>query len=186
MADGFGYVGANTLFFLGDCSYVKSFFLSIEKYVLQERLYKRLNWTIITDRLYRRNIPNDMLDVAIGTMARMLALLDETPLADVNWQDLELDVPGEQSALGKCATLRDFYMPFELGLVRCALAEKFGSLRGTKYRPLRIGSLSTERYVFEDSRPVEQYESNDGDPFWLRDDMEYPNIPVIVQDANDH
>lgn len=183
MLNDYGYVGANTLYHLGSRAYVKSFFLAIEQYVFREKLYRKLDWSLITDRLYRRNIPNDMLDVAIGTMARMLELLSETLLSVVDWNLLELSGLHEGPSVGPDCNLRDFYIAFEIGLVRCASAQKFGSLRGTEYRPLQIGNLSSQRFIAEKSRPVEQYEANTGAPFWLRDDIEYPQIETVVIDG---
>lgn len=184
MSEKFGYIGGGHLYGLGSRAYVRSFFQAIDRYVFNESLYCKLDWSLITDRLYRRTISDDMLDVAIGTMARMLQLMQYTPLSAVNWNSLGLCSPDERPKIRANANLRDFYLPFETGLVECGSGAKFAALEGAQYEPLRIGLASPAGLFVDGMRPVENYETlgpNDL-PFWLRDDEEYPEIPVIKVD----
>ena len=103
----FGFLGGGKLYELGSRFYVQSFFLAFERYPLSVELYRRLDWSLITDRLYRRIVPDDRLDEAIGTLARMLHLLRETKLAEVDWAALGLSGPEEGPAfqpMPPCAT----------------------------------------------------------------------------------
>jgi hypothetical protein len=172
MTDEFGYIGPNVLFELGTRAYVRSFFLAIEKYVFKEKLYRQLDWSLITDRLYKRTVPHEQLDAMISSVAQMLSLMAETPLSAVDWSKLGLDGPHGTSA----DNLGAYYENFGRGLIDCALSLGFGQLRGTEYPPVRLGSHY--HYIHEKSRPPEAYEALGPKdlPFWLRDDIDYPEV----------
>jgi hypothetical protein len=179
----FGYVGPGVLFDLGTREYVRSFFVAIEKYVFREKLYRQLDWSLVTDRLYKRTVPHDDLDATVSTMAQMLHLLRETPISEVDWSKLGLNGPedGPQGFAASC--LGDYYENFGRGLVKCAINLRFAGVESIKYRPVRIGSFY--HYIHEDHRPPEVYEALGPKdlPFWLRDDIEYPEIERILIDG---
>jgi hypothetical protein len=182
---GYGIKGGGELCYLGSREYVDSFFKAIKIYVLNEALYRELDWSLITDQLYKRTIDNENLDLAIGTMARLLHLMRETPLSVVDWSALGVPEPATVPlALGHpTPSLRDLYINFEFGLARCASGVKFGALQNANYLPVRIGALSPQIYIYEDYRPAEHYEAlgpNDV-PYWLRDDNDYSYVTEIRQ-----
>lgn len=182
----YGYIGGSNLIALGSREYVQSFFKAIDKYVFSEELYRRLDWSLITDRLYKRTISDDMLDVAIGTMARMLYLMEFTSLSSVKWKALGLNGPEDGPEVGANANLSDFYRPFGTGLIQCATSEIFYTLDEPPLPAFRIGLTTVPRYIIDRARPAEEYEALGPKdlPFWLRDDIDYPEIPVFVMDGN--
>lgn len=183
----YGYIGPGVLFELGTREYVRSFFVAIEKYVFREKLYRQLDWSLITDRLYKRTVPHEQLDAMVSAVAQMLSLLGETSTSAVDWPKLGLNGPEDgrpqHVALGSATNLGEVYDHFGRGLVDCALSLRFGQLRGTEYRPVRIGSFYY--YNYEDQRPLDHYERLGPKdlPFWLRDDIDYPEIERIVIDG---
>jgi hypothetical protein len=182
----YGYIGPSLLFELGTREYVRSFFVAIEKYVFREKLYRQLDWSLITDRLYKRTIPHEQLDAMISTMAQMLHLLRETPMSAVDWPKLGLNGPEggpHHRPFDSNGSLGDFYGHFGRGLVKCAINLRFGQLHGEEHAPVRIGSFY--HYNYEDQRPLDHYEALGPKdlPFWLRDDIDYPEIERIVIDG---
>lgn len=181
-----GYIGGGNLFELGSASFVESFFHAIENYVFSEKIYFQLDWSLITDRLFKRTIAHEQLDTLIGTMDRLLLLMQETPIATVDWSKLGLDnAPNGFENTINC-TLADVYDKFRQGLIRCTFGVKMGNLIDPNclYAPLRIGNL--HHYIFEERRPIEMYEALSANdlPFWLRDDINYPEITRIVMDGS--
>jgi hypothetical protein len=181
----YGYVGGGSLYRLGSREFINSFFIAIEKYVLNVKLYRELDWSQITEDLYRKTICADKLDLTIGTMARLLHLMCETPLSSVDWDALGIPEPETAPfALSHpTPSLRDLYINFEFGLAQCALGVKFRNLENEGGRPVRIGALSPQIYIYEDYRPAEHYDAlgpNDV-PYWLRDDNDYSYVTEIRQ-----
>lgn len=182
----FGVMGGGNLFVLPSRAYMRSFFLAFEKYPLSVQLYRKLDWSLITDRLYRRIIPDEQLDVALGTMIRMLGLLAETKIADVDWAAIGLTGPEDgPENLGPDATLWDFYQPFERALECCASAVIFNLACGYKTTSLRLACLDTGPHLAFKNWPAEEYEKLEGDPLWLRDDLIFPEMQIDTLDGND-
>ena len=184
----YGYIGGSNLITLGSREYVQSFFKAIDKYVFNEELYRRLDWSLITDRLYKRTISDDALDQTLGVMARLMDAFSETPLSAVDWNVLGIARPNPMpiSHTKHEASLRDLYLHFAFGLAGCASSAKIHALEYSPMPPLRIGLTTVPQYIVDEHRPVEAYEAlgpNDP-PFWLRDDIDYPEIPVVVIDGN--
>lgn len=180
----FGVMGGWDLAVLPSRAYMRSFFLAFEKYPLTVELYRKLDWSLIMDRLYRRIIPDEQLDVAIGIMMRMLGLLGETKMADVDWAAIGLEGPEDgPEGLGPDATLWDFYMPFVRAVERCATSIVFGRVDGARTPSLRLACLDTGPHLFFEDFPAEEYEKLTGDPLWLRDDLEFPKVNIETLDG---
>jgi len=183
----YGIDGGGSMYRLGSREHVRSFFIAIDKYVLKEKLYRKIDWSLITDRLYKRTISHDMLDDTIAKMALLIHAMQYTQLSAVNWNVLGIPEPDKMPIPLRPTgpSLRDLYLPFEFALTGCALSMKFDELRGEPGRPLRISCCDAQVFCYEDQRPLDHYERLGPKdlPFWLRDDIEYPEIERIVIDG---
>jgi hypothetical protein len=181
----FGVMGGSMLMQLPSRAYMRSFFLAFEKYPLSEELYRKPDWSLIMDRLYRRIVPDEQVDAALGMMMRMLGLLDETRLSDVEWAAIGLNGPEDgPEGLDSDSTLRDYYTPMAKAIERCATSIVFNVAYGHQTTSLRLACLDIGPHFAFKEWPVEEYEKLTGDPLWLRNDLVFPHVDVTVLDGN--
>lgn len=190
MKDSIGYLGGSEVSPLGSKKYVRSFFLSCDEYIIKDDFYGLPDWSLITDGLYRRVILDQQIDRTIGTMMRLLLYLSEIPLTKVDWSKIGLMGP-QEGPDKPCDNLGDFFSGFGSKLISCGAGMAYQAKRDDYSQPrtLRLGCTSIPEYLYDEQRPIEEYEALEGDPFWLQEDLPDSNPKIdhkhIVLDGND-
>lgn len=163
-----GFDGGHTVYELGPISDVQLFFDC-----LQECLVPRnpdTDWTLLTDRLYRRYLRHAELEPASALMSRARTVLLSVPAGSMDWARREsgdlavswLDMGGE--SLGDV-----FSRYFQLFTKAKASALSFLSEFGI-YQPVRVISSSLPLLAIEKDTPLDWYDelASNAKPFWVQ------------------
>ena len=80
-----GIAGGGTVWNLGTAQEIQLFFDCIETYVVKS--FPNENWELITDRLYKRYLRPQELDVAVEKMKMIQKVFATIPNNAVDWTD---------------------------------------------------------------------------------------------------
>jgi hypothetical protein len=159
-----GFFGGTSMFKLGSVSDMKCFFSVIERN--REKLQEP---NIFLDRLYRRYVRFDELDTVEATMPLLRTIFsaihtDESVLSKFGWRKEE--------------TMRDLSQKNLLGIFsgyfkaieHCICMARLVRADSNKYIPLRTGVVDIPDYIYDDLRPLSEFDAlgPDDPPFWLR------------------
>jgi hypothetical protein len=86
-----GFQGGSSICELGPSADVALFFECLNAYAAKTN--PEQNWSLLTDRLYRRYLKQDELDVASALMASAKDIFGSVSSASVDWQEM-LRMPG--------------------------------------------------------------------------------------------
>lgn len=155
---------ANSLWVLGPTPDVVTFFNCFRIYV--EQPHPEKNWSLITDRLYRRYLlPDDLVEASI-LMEDGRRIMAGVPSASVDWK--ALGWRAEETELEEITrpTLADvfnrYYRCFDESCqwVRLNLKEHNWII------PIRVGTTDIPYCIDEENRQLAEYDQLTGLPFW--------------------
>ena len=125
------------------------------------------DWDLITDRLYRRYLKQDQLDEATKLMGILRTEFARYPRSQVNW--IEHPVEPDYTALNnKLPTLADIFDPFFPAFDRAVGCARAHFKIFNQYLAVRIIVAGVEGIIYDNSLKLDDYENNDGAPFWAR------------------
>lgn len=168
-----GIFGGGSIRILGPVSDVVLFFGCIKAFVLPHAPQK--NWTLITDRLYRRYLKIEELDSAKRLMEEIQIVFSNTSSGYIEWDDKIL-VSQEKTRLNpELDVLSDVFSKYFNSFFYCVDAakssyESFKDYPDYKYEPVRIGISNVPHFMLDERRPLSDYDSlgDEEKPFWLR------------------
>ncbi|WFF42950.1 hypothetical protein EVC62_16425 [Salinicola endophyticus] len=168
-----GFDGGHTLYELGPASDVVLFFDCLNTFVANQQPQK--NWSLLTDRLYRRYLRQDDLEPAFSLMERVREIFSTLPGSAIEWNE-RLQANDEITWLDSKLDTLDaiFYRYFDLFSKAKDSAISFFNEFGI-YQPVRILISNMPHFILETKRPLSEYEElglNDS-PFWLRQNATY-------------
>ncbi|WP_256971840.1 hypothetical protein [Paraburkholderia caledonica] len=133
-----------------------------------------MDWTLLTDRLYRRYIRLDELQKARVQMDRVRQIFASySSESAVDWRKLDAGI-GNQSRLDPHQrTLAEVFSRYFEHFGNCAEAAQvnfdvFKDYPGYSYEPVRIVVSDLPRFLLEKDRPITDCDALEGPPFWLR------------------
>jgi len=161
-----GLFGGNWIAELGSTTDVKLFFDCLNKAAND---HPESNWSLLTDRLYRKYIRLHELDSALELMNCMQGIFSKLPSSTIDWTKQAIDGVNTKLNLNK-STLADVFDRYFKGFTQCvesarALYEDWGKFLG-----VRIVVADLPYFHMDKNRPLEDYESlrPSDTPFWLR------------------
>jgi hypothetical protein len=121
----------------------------------------------IVDRLYRRYLRREELDAAVAVMARAKAVFEQIRSADVDWRStchVEANTQLDVSRPALAAVFAEYF----IGFSSCVVSAESFFEQFEIYRPVRTTTTDIGRLMSENKRPLELYDTLEGEPFWLR------------------
>ena len=154
-----GFSGGGLITELGSIEDVQMFFDLINYYVVKK--YPNKNWPIIMDRLYKRYIKSDELDMSVELMECVkneFKNIKSTPKHNKENFDYSKN------------TLFDIFENYFKNFSQCAEMtklsfEEFKNIPDYKYEPIKIVITDQPWYLFETTRTLEDYDNLNGTPF---------------------
>jgi hypothetical protein len=162
-----GFHGGHTIFELGPASDVVLFFSCLERYV--EEGNPAQDWSLLTDRLYRRYLRQDELGPALTLMAEAREIFAQLPAkTSVEW-DAEVQGNLEKSLSNPDqSTLADVFSRYFDGFVDvCDSAKSFFDAFNM-YQPVRVVISDLAGFARDKKKPLAEYDALEGKPFWLQ------------------
>ncbi|CAM2160413.1 hypothetical protein ABLT15_10660 [Paraburkholderia tropica] len=162
-----GFHGGHTIFELGPASDVELFFSCLERYV--EDSAPAQDWSLLTDRLYRRYLRQDELSPALALMRKAREIFSKFPAkTSIEW-NVEMLKSQERTWLNPDqATLADVFSRYFEGFVDvCESAESFFEAFKT-YQPVRVVISDLAGFARDKKKPLEEYDALERKPMWLR------------------
>ena len=142
-----------------------AFFWSVNELVVKK--HPQTDWSLITDRFYKRYLKWEELEPAAELMQRIQEIFATVSTNSMNWLNLGLN---ENTQLElRSSTLSEVFERFFKVFASCkksALLHK--EAFNTYNQPLRIVVTDIPEFMMDDLRPLSDYDNLDGDPFWLR------------------
>lgn len=162
-----GFHGGHTICELGPAPDVRLFFKCLELYVAQDR--PEQDWSLLTDRLYRRYLRREELDSARDLMAKAREIFAQKPAAtSVEWDAAMLANPEKSWLNPDQPTLADVFARFfEKFDDACESADSFFDAFKI-YQPVRVVISDLAGFTRDQNKPLSEYDALEGEPFWLQ------------------
>ncbi len=163
-----GLDGGHTVYELGPVSDVVLFFGCLNAFVVSQ--YPENDWSLLTDRLYKRYLRQDDLEQAFALMERAKGIFLMLPRTTVEWDESlqgNREVTWLDSKQDTLGTIFSRY--FDLFSKAKGSAISFFGEFGI-YQPVRILISDMPSFILERKRPLSEYDelSLNDLPFWLR------------------
>ncbi|MDR7378435.1 hypothetical protein J2X19_003129 [Rhodoferax ferrireducens] len=164
-----GITGGGALFEVGPVTDVQLFFDYLNKYVARQSPDK--NWSYLTDRLYRRYLKLEELDLASALMNQVKIAFSTISSTTINWPEGIME--NDQTRLDpRKSTLTDVFEKYFESFAHCVESAKinyegFKTYPGYKYEAVRFVIADQPWFMIEKKRPLEEYDALDGSPFWM-------------------
>jgi len=156
-------MGGDSIYELGPLKDVVLFFDCLDYFVIRHHAEK--NWSLLTDRLYRRYLRIEELDTARKLMEKVKEIFSKLASNEVNWRwDMQGDVN---------QTWLDARQP-TLDIV---FSKYFDNKAYGKYFAVRLSISNGIIFFLERDRPLEQYDNltTTDEPFWLLSEEDFNN-----------
>ena len=164
--DRLAFTGGSRINQVGSLDDLLCFFEITRKYAAP--LLNDVDRFLLLDRFYKRYVRIDETSEAVEAMRRVQSSLSHISASDIAWDDYNirsgrttLDLQEDTVA----GVVSDFFRAFYL----CAEAAVYCNNDDTHpfFRPVKISRSDFGSLYREDNRPVEEYDTLDGSPFWL-------------------
>lgn len=163
-----GFDGGHTVYELGPVSDVVLFFECLNSFVVSQ--YPDQDWSLLTDRLYRRYLRREELERSFALMERARSIFSTLPSASVEWDEgLQTDrdktwLDSRQDTLGAIFS-RYFDLFSKAKDSAISFLDEFGI-----YQPVRVLVSDMPALIVEKKRPLNEYDALGLSdlPFWLR------------------
>ena len=162
-----GFHGGHTICELGPAPDVVLFFSCLERYAEQD--YQEQDWSLLTDRLYRRYLRQEELESALALMGQAREIFAQKPAASsVEWDAAMLANPEKSWLNPEQSTLADVFSKyFEMFVDACNSAKSFFETFKI-YQPVRVVISDLPGFARDKKKPLAEYDALEGKPFWLQ------------------
>lgn len=167
-----GFFGGGLLHELGPASDVVLFFNCLNQYVEQD--HPQQDWSLLTDRLYRRYLRLEELESASALMAQVREIFEQLPAASsIQWDEQILADSSKSWLNSDQLTLADVFRKYFEGFAQCVESahlnyETFKSYPGYAYEAVRTVISDTPGFMRDKKKPLAEYDALEGKPFWLQ------------------
>lgn len=168
-----GFCGGALTVELGTVNDMVLFFECIKSLVSWK--YPEMDWSLLTDRFYKRYLRLEEMDISKELMDKVHQLFMEIPSSSITWER-EMEHNHETSKLNPdLSMISDVFSHYFSAFSECSesaivMYDEFKSYPGYEYEPIRIVLTEMPENLEDYHRPLEQYDAlgpNDS-PFWLR------------------
>ena len=165
-----GFIGGGSIFNLGTDSDMQLFFDCISYYVLPK--YPDQNWSIITDRLYRRYLKLEELDAAVALMKLVEKEFKQLDREAFDWSKILSGQVKSDLDRAKSTLFEIFGKYFETfyECIECAIRnyEWFKSDPDYKYQPVMVAITTIPYCVSYSQIPLSVFDNLQPDekPIW--------------------
>ena len=160
------FFAGHTVYEIGSASDVILFFDCLNNLVTKK--HPERDWTLLTDRLYRRYIPCESSTVALDLMKRAKEVFASLPSAAVNWGDIA-NCAASTRLNPNQPTLADVFAKyFEHYVSANASAKSFLDAFNIN-QPIRIVRADIAGFMADKKRSLADYDNLVGKPYWLRE-----------------
>lgn len=160
-----GFSGGSSIFELGSISDVQFFFDCIKSFVVP--VYPDLDWSLLTDRFYRRYLRPEELAPAQQLMDKVKTVFERVPSSGVDWSNMSL--PDAVTRLDPSnPNLAAVYAKYFEAFAHCQESAEISHRKWKEYQPLRVVVTDMPRFFSDKKRPLGEYETLEGEPFWKR------------------
>lgn len=162
-----GFDGGHSVYELGPAEDVVLFFDCVKAYAEQD--HPETDWSLLTDRLYRRYLRREELRPALDLMAKVREIFAQNSAkSGVEWNPNMLGNQEKSWLSSEQATLADvFGRYFERFEKACGSAESFVETFNI-YQPVRVVISDTPGFLCDKNKPLAEYDALEGKPFWLQ------------------
>lgn len=160
-----GFNGGSSICELGPSADVALFFECLNTYVAKPN--PEQDWSLLTDRLYRRYLKYDELDSASSLMEYAKRIFTELPSASVDWRSLS-DGTSDTRLDPDQPSLADVFLNYFENFAYCVESSKVFFKSWNIYQPVRTVVSDLPDFMTDKRRPLDQYEVLEGQPYWLR------------------
>lgn len=160
-----GFFGGPTISELGPVADVQLFFDCIGSLVVPAAPDR--NWSLLTDRLYRRYLRREELTPAQEMMDEVQKRFGAIPSSTVDWGNITVSTGVSRLDPSK-ATLAEVFSAYFERFARCRKSAEIFFQTWQSYQPLKIVIVDLPDSITDQNRPLEEYESLEGEPFWKR------------------
>ncbi len=166
-----GFFGGGSTCTLGPVSDVVCFFKCVD--LVAREVYPMIDFSLITDRLYRRYLRRETMDEASRLMGLLKDAFNKLPAATVKRVGYQ---PDPESRLNfSHETLDQVFAKYFEYFSHCAESARLsfeGFANNSKYvyqyEPVRTISADLPACLEEQTTVLDDYDKIDGPPFWLR------------------
>lgn len=162
------FSGGNAVGQLGPVSDVVLFFDCINHFAADEQ--PNVDWSVLTDKLYRRYIDTNHLDQARARMVDLKEVFAKTPSSAVEWNSAMAGDRSKSILDPSGSTLADVFAKYFEHFEWCAASSMaFHETWGSQV-PIRTIISDMPQMLVDSDRPLAQHDalSPDDPPFWLR------------------
>ena len=162
-----GFHGGCRICELGPSSDVILFFDCMKTYA--EQAHANQDWSLLTDRLYRRYLRREELDRASVLMEQVRQIFAQHPAdSAVKWDALLSGDP-ERSWLNlDQPTLAEVFSKYFEGFKNACSSAKSFMNDFDIYQPVRVVMSDLPGFARDKNKPLAEYDALEGEPFWLR------------------
>lgn len=175
-----GFTGGCLVCELGTVQDMASFFYCVRTYM--PNAYPQIDFSLVTDHLYRRYISRDELTKTIELMQAVKKSFAQIESVLVNWEKLGLNKANSELELGQ-STLANVFAKFFSAFTECAESatatyESFKSDSNYSYQSVHTILTDFPLLAEERGRGWSEYDALQGDPFWLTASKQQPTKQV--------
>lgn len=161
-----GIDGGHSVYETGTTSDVVLFFECLDYFVVQDNPGQ--DWTLLTDRLYRRYLRLEDLNPAAILLKEVEGIFNKTSSSEVAWKQDLIGDRGKTWLDPSRANLADVFLGFFDNFKKAkesslSFFEAFKIYQPVKIVPTDLAGIATEKV-----RSLQEYDALEGDPFWLR------------------
>ena len=159
-----GFDGGSFLCELGPSTDIETFFSCLELCVVQA--YRHTDYTLLTDRLYRRYLRLEELETAQKMMSQVQEIFSRIPSHSIEWKNMGWNEKETWLDINQ-GTLADIFYKYFEHFNRCIKSAKIFFDSWEIYQPVRIVIADQPWFMVEKNRPLSEYDNLEGKPFWL-------------------
>ena len=160
-----GFHGGSSICELGPSADAVLFFACLDAYTA--RHHPKQDWSLLTDRLYRRYLKKDELDEASVLMMKAQKIFATVPSTLVDWQAMSAE-SWKTRLNPDQPNVADVFLKYFENFDYCVESAKVFFKSWNIYQPVRTVVADLPDFMTDKKRPLDQYEALEGKPFWLR------------------
>lgn len=160
-----GFYGGSSICELGPSADVALFFECLDAYVAKR--HPEQDWSLLTDRLYRRYLKQDELDEASALMKKVQEIFTRMPSTSVDWRGIPAK-SGKTKLNPDRPNLADVFSKYFEDFDYCVESAKVFFRSWKIYQSVRTVVSDLPDFMTDKKRSLDQYEAVEGTPFWLR------------------
>ena len=161
-----GYEGGNSIYDVGTNYDFLLFFDCLDYFVVKN--HPEQDWSLLSDRLYRRYLRLEELDQAAVLMNQAQQIFSGLSSTEIDWtetlpndKNLSWLDPNQANLAEIFSKFFDYFTEAKESAISFFECFKI-------YQPLKIIATNLAAIAIEGDRPLQEYDDLEGKPFWLR------------------